>query len=58
MHREESGAGDIETELSGLPDFLTEDKEVRDKIINWQVDWLKNLRQIRETPLITLELIL
>ena len=44
MHREESGAGDIETELAGLPDFKTEDKEVRDKIINWQVDWLKKLK--------------
>ena len=44
MHREDSGAGDIETELAGLPDFLTEDKEVRDKIINWQVDWLKKLK--------------
>lgn len=44
MHREESGAGDIETELAGLPDFKTEDKDVRDKIINWQVDWLKKLK--------------
>lgn len=44
MHRQESGAGDIETELAGLPDFKTEDKEVRDKIINWQVDWLKKLK--------------
>lgn len=44
MHREKSGAGDIETELAGLPDFKTEDKEVRDKIINWQVDWLKKLK--------------
>lgn len=44
MHRQESGAGDIETELAGLPDFKTEDEEVRDKIINWQVDWLKKLK--------------
>lgn len=44
MHRDQSGAGDIETELAGLPDFKTEDKEVRDKIINWQVDWLKKLK--------------
>ncbi len=44
MHRDQSGAGDIETELAGLPDFITEDKEVRDKIINWQVDWLKKLK--------------
>lgn len=44
MHREESGAGDIESELAGLPDFLTEDKDVRDKIIKWQVDWLSKLK--------------
>lgn len=44
MHRDQSGAGDIETELAGLPDFLTEDKEVRDKIINWQIDWLRKLK--------------
>ena len=44
MHREKSGAGDIETELAGLPDFKTEDKSVRDKIIAWQVDWLKNIK--------------
>lgn len=44
MHREDSGAGDTETELAGLPDFLTEDKEVREKIINWQVDWLRKLK--------------
>ncbi|WP_311487588.1 alpha-amylase family glycosyl hydrolase [uncultured Helcococcus sp.] len=44
MHREESASGDIESELAGLPDFKTEDKEVRDKIIKWQVDWLKKLK--------------
>ena len=44
MHRDKSGAGDIETELAGLPDFKTEDKSVRDKIIAWQVDWLKNIK--------------
>lgn len=44
MHREESGAGDVPSELAGLPDFLTEDKDVRDKIINWQVDWLRKLK--------------
>ena len=44
MHREKSGAGDIETELAGLPDFKTEDKSVRDKIIAWQVAWLKNIK--------------
>ena len=44
MHREESQAGDVKSELAGLPDFLTEDKNVRDKIINWQVDWLRKLK--------------
>ena len=44
MHREVSGAGDVQSELAGLPDFLTEDKDVRDKIINWQVDWLRKLK--------------
>lgn len=44
MHRIEGEAGDIKSELAGLPDFKTEDKEVRDKIIEWQVDWLKKLK--------------
>lgn len=44
MHRENSGAGDIETELAGLPDFKTEDEKVREKIINWQIDWIKKLK--------------
>lgn len=43
MQRDESGTGDLESELAGLPDFKTEDKQVRDKIIKWQVDWLKKL---------------
>lgn len=51
MHRENSGAGDIETELAGLPDFLTEDKEVRDKIINWQIDWLKKIKTDKENTI-------
>lgn len=44
MHRENPEPGDIKSELAGLPDFLTEDKQVRDKIINWQLDWLRRLR--------------
>lgn len=44
MHRENPEPGDIKSELDGLPDFITEDKEVRDKIINWQVDWLRKLK--------------
>ena len=34
---------DILGELDGLPDFKTEDPEVRKKIIQWQVDWIKEL---------------
>ncbi|WP_170311611.1 type I pullulanase [Vallitalea okinawensis] len=30
-------------ELSGLPDFKTEDEAVRDQIIEWQVNWVKEL---------------
>ena len=26
--------------LSGLPDFVTEDAEVRDQLIEWQTDWM------------------
>lgn len=32
---------DIQSWLYGLPDFITEDKEVRDKIIGWQTAWMK-----------------
>ena len=42
--REKNGAGDILGSLSGLPDFKTEEKEVRDKIIKWQTDWIRNLK--------------
>ncbi len=31
---------DIYSSLSGLPDFVTEDDEVRDQIIEWQVNWM------------------
>lgn len=44
MIREKNGSGDILGSLSGLPDFKTEEKEVRDKIIKWQTDWIKNLK--------------
>src|SRR5699024_9634874 len=40
MNRENPVAtDDILGELDGLPDFKTEDPEVRKKIIQWQVDW-------------------
>lgn len=44
MIRSVNGAGDIESSLAGLPDFKTEEKAVRDKLIEWQSDWIKNLK--------------
>lgn len=41
------GSGDVQGELAGLPDFLTEDPEVRDQVIQWQVDWLEKARTDR-----------
>ncbi|MEE1073111.1 MAG: alpha-amylase family glycosyl hydrolase, partial [Cellulosilyticum sp.] len=34
---------EILTELSGLPDFKTEDPKVREQVINWQANWVENL---------------
>jgi len=47
MFRTESEAGDIRSELAGLPDFKTEDAAVREQIIKWQVDWLNRARTDR-----------
>ena len=33
-------AGDIKASLSGLPDFMTEDPEVRQQLIDWQTYWM------------------
>ncbi|WP_223292453.1 pullulanase [Salipaludibacillus neizhouensis] len=41
MIRQESGSNDLTMELSGLPDFLTEDPSVRDTLIDWQTSWLE-----------------
>lgn len=41
MFRENPGNDFITQELSGLPDFKTEDKEVREKIIKWQSNWIE-----------------
>ena len=42
MIRETSIDGDEEKmSLSGLPDFLTEDAEVREQLIKWQTSWMK-----------------
>ena len=44
MVRDESNtvAGDeVLDSLSGLPDFITEDEQVRNKLIEWQTTWMK-----------------
>ncbi|WP_078550663.1 alpha-amylase family glycosyl hydrolase [Litchfieldia alkalitelluris] len=43
----DGGLDVIEGELAGLPDLLTEDKEVRDQIIKWQTDWLTKAKTDR-----------
>lgn len=35
------GSDEVVGELSGLPDFKTEDPEVRQTIIDWQTDWIE-----------------
>ena len=41
MLREEGGNDDLTMELAGLPDFITEDPDVRNQLVEWQVDWLE-----------------
>lgn len=41
MFRNPAGYGDINGELSGLPDFMTEDPKVRAQLIQWQTDWIE-----------------
>ncbi|WP_416151885.1 pullulanase [Salipaludibacillus sp. HK11] len=41
MIREESGSNDLTMELAGLPDFLTEEADVREAIIDWQTSWIE-----------------
>lgn len=41
MIRYDDQDNDIQSSLYGLPDFITEDKTVRDKIIGWQTAWMK-----------------
>ncbi len=41
MLRLEPGVGAIEGELAGLPDFITEDPDVLNQVIEWQVGWIK-----------------
>lgn len=41
MLRENPGNDFITQESSGLPDFKTEDPEVRAKLIDWQTEWIE-----------------
>lgn len=47
MLRTVNESGDVRSELSGLPDFLTEDPEVREQIVEWQSAWLERARTDR-----------
>jgi secreted pullulanase len=41
MLRESSGSDDLTMELAGLPDFVTEDHDVRTQIVDWQKGWIE-----------------
>ncbi|MDM5228099.1 alpha-amylase family glycosyl hydrolase [Cytobacillus sp. NJ13] len=43
----DGGTDTIRGELAGLPDFKTEEEEVRRQIIEWQTDWLEKARTDR-----------
>ncbi|MBY9080423.1 S-layer homology domain-containing protein [Paenibacillus sp. HN-1] len=43
----DSGTDAIKGELSGLPDFITENPEVRAKLIDWQAGWLERAKTDR-----------
>lgn len=40
----DGGTDTVKGELSGLPDFITEDPEVRRQIIQWQTQWIDKSR--------------
>lgn len=44
MLREVSESGDVRSELSSLPDFLTEETDVRNQVVKWQTDWIEKSR--------------
>lgn len=41
MLRESPGVDSLTQELSGLPDFTTEDTEVYEQLVDWQTAWLE-----------------
>ncbi|WP_404445710.1 pullulanase [Sutcliffiella horikoshii] len=38
------GSDTVRGELAGLPDFLTENAEVREQVVKWQTDWIEKSR--------------
>ncbi|CAM4136502.1 alpha-amylase family glycosyl hydrolase [Lederbergia lenta] len=40
----DGGSGDIKGELAGLPDFMTEEPDVRQQLIDWQTQWIEKSR--------------
>lgn len=43
MLRTDGSTDEVYGELAGLPDFMTEKPEVRNKMIEWQVKWVEEL---------------
>ena len=43
----DGGSDEVQGELSGLPDFKTEDPAIRAQIIQWQTEWLNNAKTDR-----------
>ncbi|WP_096185557.1 pullulanase [Evansella halocellulosilytica] len=41
---EDVGSDEVTGELAGLPDFITENPEVREQIIEWQTNWIEKSR--------------
>ncbi|RLL43856.1 pullulanase [Oceanobacillus piezotolerans] len=40
------GNDEVTGELAGLPDFITENPEVREQLIDWQADWIEKSRTV------------
>lgn len=43
MIRENESSDEVLGQLAGLPDFKTEDPEVRDQMVDWQVAWVERI---------------